>query len=137
MFTSGTHPDVKEIIIDYFKGYTAPLRVVICTIAFGLGVDCANVCQVIHVGPPNDVEDYVQQIGQAGRDNKPSTALKLHGKSLMNNTTKTLIEYCQRNDLCRRNFLFCNFECYKPNPVKICNCCDVCAKSCVCTKCIN
>ena len=37
----------------------------------------------------------------------------------MNNTTKTLIEYCQRNDLCRRNFLFCNFECYKPSPVKI------------------
>ena len=46
MFTSGTHPDVKEIILDSFKGYTAPLRVVICTIAFGLGVDCANVHQL-------------------------------------------------------------------------------------------
>ena len=29
MFTSGTHPDVKEIILDSFKSYTAPLRVVI------------------------------------------------------------------------------------------------------------
>ena len=137
MFTSGTHPEVKEIILKSFKSRTAPLRIVIATIAFGLGIDCADVRQVIHLGPLTDIEDYVQHIGRAGRDNKPSVALMLYGTNLMRNTTKNLITYCKRNDFCRRDFLFADFECYKPGTVKGCHCCDVCTKSCVCSKCTH
>ena len=64
-------------------------------------------------------------IGRAGRDNKPSTALLLHGPKLMDNTTKSLIDYCKQCDLCRRNFLSADFECYKPDTVKGCQCCNV------------
>ena len=63
MFISGTHPIVKEKIIESFKSPTAPLRVIIVTIAFGLGIDCHDVCQVIHVSPPQDIESYIQHIG--------------------------------------------------------------------------
>ena len=39
------------------------LRVVIATVAFGMGIDCRNVTQVIHMLPPPDVESYVQETG--------------------------------------------------------------------------
>ena len=67
-FTSGTQLQVKEEIIKSFKCPTAPLRIVVATVAFGMGIDCPNVRHVIHVGPPDDVENYVQHIGRSGRD---------------------------------------------------------------------
>ena len=42
------------------------LRVVIATIAFGMGLDCPNVRKIIHIGAPEDVESYLQQTGRAG-----------------------------------------------------------------------
>ena len=48
-----------------------------------MGIDCSNVCQVIHVGPPEDVENYVQHIGHCGRDGKQSLPYE---KKLMTNT---------------------------------------------------
>ena len=109
MFTSGTHPDVKDKILNSFKHPSATLRIVVATIAFGMGIDCPNIHQIIHVGPPSDIESYIQHIGRAGRDNKPSCALMLYGISLMENSTKTLKDYCNLHDECRRNFLFADF----------------------------
>ena len=63
MFTSGTQSHVKDTIIKNFKSPSAPLRIVIATIAFGLGIDCTDVRQVIYLGPSEDIESYVQQIG--------------------------------------------------------------------------
>ena len=53
---------------------TSSLRVVIAIIAFGMGVDCPNVRQIIHWGPPSDIEMYVQESGRSGRDGKVSLA---------------------------------------------------------------
>ena len=63
MFTRCTHIDVKSTIITNFTSTKAPLRIVIATIAFAMGLDCPDVRQIVHWGCPDDVEMYVQEIG--------------------------------------------------------------------------
>ena len=47
MFTRCTHPDVKSSIITNFSSPKSPLRIVIATIAFAMGLDCPDVRQIV------------------------------------------------------------------------------------------
>ncbi|NCI45513.1 RecQ family ATP-dependent DNA helicase [Sediminibacterium soli] len=77
---------------DYHAGLTAEertakqqawisghIRVMVCTNAFGMGIDKPDVRSVIHYDVPDCLENYYQEAGRAGRDGKKSFAALLYG----------------------------------------------------------
>jgi ATP-dependent DNA helicase RecQ len=66
----------RERLLARFLGREQPAaQAVICTNAFGLGLDVPDVRLAVHWQQPASVEDYVQEFGRAGRDGKPAVAV--------------------------------------------------------------
>jgi ATP-dependent DNA helicase RecQ len=75
-YHAGLDAQVRDRIQREFLG--GQLDVVVATIAFGMGIDKADVRTVIHTALPASVEGYYQEIGRAGRDSLPSRTLLMH-----------------------------------------------------------
>ena len=75
-------PIDREFLLGQFTGRLQPeINNIICTNAFGMGLDIPDVHLVIHWTQPESIEDYLQEFGRAGRDGKPSTAIIFKSKN--------------------------------------------------------
>lgn len=72
VFCKSTEIMVKDTILHQFTAIDSKLCVLICTSAFGMGINCSGVSRIIHWGPPNDIETYIQQTGRSGREGELS-----------------------------------------------------------------
>ena len=75
-YHAGLDAETRERVQTAFQ--TGELEVVVATIAFGMGIDKADIRTVIHAGLPATLEGYYQEIGRAGRDGAMSRTFLMH-----------------------------------------------------------
>jgi RecQ family ATP-dependent DNA helicase len=75
-YHAGLDAETRDRVQRAFQA--GELEVVVATIAFGMGIDKANIRTVIHAGLPASLEGYYQEIGRAGRDGALSRTYLMH-----------------------------------------------------------
>ena len=120
--------------------WMAGVRVVFCTIAFGMDINVEGAYIALHFGPSSCLDDYLQEIGRIGRssDRQSHTVLLTYsGCTRSKNITNGMKEYVRNADVCRRSmlmqpFLDCQDKPDEETRMERHSCCDVCAKMCRC-----
>jgi ATP-dependent DNA helicase RecQ len=142
--------ELQAHTISQFKEKTSHIRLIVSTIAFGMGVEVKDIRQIIHWGRSKSVLSHWQEIGRAGRDGEPSIAMwypqsckghdceifsDLKNKSgcvrktilsalVLPGMVTTVLDCIENRESCTHNCDKCQCD--------LCNCCSHCQKKCTC-----
>lgn len=137
-FTACSAAITKKNVLKSFTQPGGLVRIIVATVAFGMGLDSPDVRFIIHWGPPSDVELYVQETGRGGRDGGSTLFYSKTdiSKSPKNHVSEAMIRYCTNSNECRRALLMKQFtddNVAVPNYLH--TCCDLCHMVCMCEDC--
>ena len=97
IFTGKSDNEHRKSVIEKFSGkycvncfdvnknctvhmYSLDTSVVVATKVFGLGIDVDNVRSIIHIGLPQNIHEYYQQLGRGGRDGHSTLCLLFYNE---------------------------------------------------------
>ncbi len=122
-YNAGLSRNEREQIESWFM--VCSDGVLIATSAYGLGVDKGNIRTVVHYGLPDEVEEYLQESGRAGRDGENATAWVLVDSFTGHKTEKqSHLLTVFKGDVCRRKALLMMLGQQKEE----CTGCDICLR---------
>ncbi|XP_011406191.1 PREDICTED: uncharacterized protein LOC105314005 [Amphimedon queenslandica] len=98
MYFKGTETLVKNKIVENFTKPSSCLRMVIATVAFGMGLDCPHIRLVLLYGIPSDVETYIQEVCRAGRDHQDCYAVALYPRKLLSVCSDTMVSFSETKE---------------------------------------
>lgn len=138
-YHAGLEKNIRDERQDLFL--KDDIKIIVATIAFGMGINKSNVRFVVHVDLPKNIEGYYQETGRAGRDGLDSDAILFYGAGdviklksfaqVEGNEVQTkillqkldqMVKFCETKR-CRRKYLLNYFGETAPDN---CGSCDVC-----------
>ncbi|XP_034382379.1 ATP-dependent DNA helicase Q1 isoform X3 [Cyclopterus lumpus] len=122
-FPYHSHMEADDKSQVHRKWTSNKIQVVVATVAFGMGIDKPDVRFVIHHTISKSIENYYQESGRAGRDDRQADCILYFGFSdifristmvVMENVGQQkllqIVDYCQNVDRCRRSLMSVHFD---------------------------
>ena len=106
-------PNMKLFIIKELSRVKPTVRLVLATVALGMGLNAPCIERIVHCRPPTTLEGYMQEIGRAGRQGQKAEAVLYYNNSDISRSRKgmseAMIYFCRNENSCLRKQLLQHF----------------------------